>query len=148
MPQAKPKDRPGADVAPIDRRTAYEPAEVDWTGKIGPYVYRAWRVTDPQISPFVRAVVMKDGKPVRARRHIGPANTSVYHEQPSIRALRLFLLGKVRRRRVPQDNTVDCHPCWKKRLQRRRERREKERGRYDVKTERANGNTRNRLVRN
>lgn len=147
MPQAKPEDRPGADVAPVDRRTVYEPRDVDWTGKIGPYVYRAWRVTYPCSSPFVRAVVMKDGKPVRARRHIGPANTSVYHEQPSIRALRLFLLGKVRRRRVPQDNGIPSHPCWKKRLQRRRARRERERDAYDVKTERVNGRTRNRLVR-
>jgi hypothetical protein len=146
MPQAEPKERPGADVDDIDRRTAYEPRDVDWTGTIGPYVYRAWRAEDPHLSDFVRAVVMKDGKPVRARRHIGPANTSVYHEQPSIRALRLYLLGKVRRRRVPQDNTVDSHPQWEKRLQRRRERREKERGRYDVKTEQANGKTRNRLV--
>ena len=116
-------------------------------GKIGPYVYRAWRVTHRLRSDFVRAVVMKDGKPVRARRHIGPANTSVYHERPSIKALRLFLLGKVRRRRVPQTGGWECHPCWEKRLQRRREQREKERQRYDVKTERANGKTRNRLVR-
>jgi len=142
MPQAEPKDRPGADVAPIDRRTAYEPAEVDWTGKIGPYVYRAWRVTDP--SPFVRAVVMKSGKPVRAARHVGPATSSVYHEQPSIRALRLFLLGKVRRRRVPQDNSIPSHPCWKKRLQRRRERRERWRE-PEVETERVNGRTLNRI---
>jgi hypothetical protein len=146
MPQAEPKERPGADVAPIDRRTAYEPAEVDWTGEIGPYVYRAWRVTDP--SPYVRAVVMKNGKPVRAARHVGPATSSVYHEQPSIRALRLYLLGKVRRRRVPETGSIPSHPCWKKRLQRRRARREKERQRYDVKTERANGKTRNRLVHN
>jgi hypothetical protein len=148
MPQAKPKDRPGAGIAPIDRRTAYEPAQVDWTGEIGSYVYRAWRITDPYPSSFVRAVVMKDGKPLRVRRHIGPANTSVYHEQPSIKALRHYLLGKVRRRRVPQDNSIPSHPCWKKRLQRRRERREKERQRYDVKTERVNRKTRNRLVRN
>jgi len=147
MPQSSPKDRPGADVDDIDRRTAYELAEVDWTGKIGPYVYRAWRVTDLRLSPYVRAVVMKGGKPVRAARHVGPATSSVYHEQPSIKALRRSLLGKVRRRRVPQDNSIPSHPCWKKRLQRRRERREKERQRYDVKTERANGETRNRLVR-
>jgi hypothetical protein len=148
MPQAKPEERPGADVAPIDRRTAYEPASVDWTGKIGPYVYRAWRVYDPVGDDLVRAVVMKNGKPVRAARHVGPATSSVYHEQPSIRSLRLFLLGKVRRRRVPQDNTADSHPRWKERLQRRRGRREKERQRYDVETERAHGKTRNRLVRN
>jgi hypothetical protein len=146
MPQAKPEDRPGADVQPIDRRTAYEPATVDWTGKIGPYVYRAWRVTDRLRSDFVRAVVMKDGKPLRARRHIGPANTSVYHEQPSIKALRLFLLGKVRRRRVPQDNSIPSHPCWEKRLQRHRLRLARRRE-PDVETERANGKTRNRLVR-
>jgi hypothetical protein len=145
MPQAKPEERHGADADEIYHRTAYEPVSVDWTGKIGPYVYRAWRVTDP--SPFVRAVVMKDGKPVRAARHVGPANTSVYHQHPTHEALRHFLLGKVRRRRVPQDNTVDSPPRWKERLQRRRERREQERGRYDVETERANGKTRNRLVR-
>jgi hypothetical protein len=147
MPQAKPKDRPGTTPEPIDRRTAYEPREVDWTGKIGPYTYRAWRVSHDHQHGFVKAVVRKDGKPVRAARHVGPTTSSVYHAQPSIRALRLFLLGKVRRRRVPQDNTVDSHPRWKERLQRRRERLEKERQRYDVKTERANGNTRNRLVR-
>ena len=147
MPQAKPEERPGADVAPIDRRTAYEPAEVDWTGKIGPYVYRARRVTDPHLSDFVRAVVFKDNKLLRARRLVGPANTSVYHEQPSIEALRHFLLGKVRRRRVPETGSIPSHPCWKKRLQRRRARRDKERGRYDVETERVNGKTRNRLVR-
>jgi hypothetical protein len=147
MPQAEPKDRPGADVAPIDRRTAYEPASVDWTGKIGPYVYRAWRVYDPVGNDLVRAVVMKNGKPVRAARHIGPATSSVYHEQPSIRALRLYLLGKVRRRRVPQDNTVDTHPQWEKRLQRRRERREKWRE-PEVKTEHlSDGRTLNRLAR-
>jgi hypothetical protein len=69
------------------------------------------------------------------------------HEQPSIEALRHYLLGKVRRRRVPEDNSIPSHPCWKKRLQRRRERREKKRQHYDVKTEQANGKTRNRLVR-
>jgi len=148
MPQAEPKERLGADVDDIDRRTAYEPAGVDWTGKIGPYVYRAWRVTDSHRPSFVRAVVMKDGKPVRAYRHVGPATSSVYHEKPSIEALRHYLFGKVRRRRVPQDNGIPSHPCWEKRLQRRRERREKERQRYDVETERANGKTRNRLVRN
>jgi len=111
MPQAKPEERSGADVAPIDRRTAYEPRDVDWTGTIGPYVYRAWRVYDPVGDDLVRAVVMKEGKPVRAARHVGPATTSVYHEQPNIEALRRHLLGKVRRRRVPQDNTVDSHPC-------------------------------------
>ena len=146
MPQAKPEERPGADVDDIDRRTAYEPAEVDWTGKIGPYAYRAWRAYDPVGSDLVRAVVMKDGKPLRARRHVGPAKSSVYHEKFSIEALRHFLLGKVRRRRVPQDNGIPSHPQWGKRLQRRRERREKERQRYDVKTERANGKTCNRLV--
>jgi hypothetical protein len=113
MPQSRPKESPGADVDEIYRRTAYEPVSVDWTGKIGPYVYRAWRVTHRLRSNFVRAVVMKEGKPVRARRHVGPATSSVYHEQPSIRALRLFLLGKVRRRRVPQDNGILSHPCWK-----------------------------------
>jgi hypothetical protein len=148
MPQAKPEERPGADVDDIDRRTAYEPRDVDWTGTIGPYVYRAWRVTDRLRSEFVRAVVRKDGKPVRAARHVGPATSSVYHEQPSIEALLHYLLGKVRRRRVPQTGSIPNHPCWKKRLQRRRARREKERGRYDVETERANGKTRNRLVRN
>ena len=146
MPQSRPKDRPGADVDDIYRRTAYEPVNVDWTGKIGPYVYRAWRVTHRLRSDFVRAVVMKDGKPVRARRHIGPATSSVYHEQPSIKALRHFLLGKVRRSRIPQDNSIPSHPCWKKRLQRRRERREKERQRYDLETERANGRTLNRIT--
>ena len=147
MPQAEPKDRPGADVDDIDRRTAYEPGSVDWNGTIGPYVYRAWRAYDPVGDDLVRAVVMKNGKPVRARRHVGPASSSVYHEQPSIEALRLYLLGKVRRRRVPQDNTVDTHPQWEKRLQRCRARSERQRQRYDVKTERANGKTRNRLVR-
>jgi len=147
MSQARPKNRPGTDIAPIDRRTAYEPRDVDWSGKIGPYVYRAWRVYDLVGDDLVRAVVMKNGEPVLAARHVGPATSSVYHEQPSIEALRHFLLGKVRRRRVPQDNTVDSHPRWKERLQRRRERREKERGRYDVETDRANGKTRNRLVR-
>lgn len=153
MPQAKPEERPGADVAPIDRPAPYEPAEVDWTGKIGPYVYRAWRVTDPHFSPtpsltdFVLAKVFKGNKLLRAHRHVGPVTSSVYHEQPSIEALRHYLLGKVRRRRVPQTNGIPSHPCWKKRLQRRRARREKERRRYDVETERARGKTRNRLVR-
>jgi len=146
MPQAKPEERPGADVAPIDRRTPYEPRDVDWTGKIGPYVYRAWRVTGPHLSPFVRAVVFKGNKFLRARRHVGPVTSSVYHEQPSIKALRHYLLGKVRRRRVPQDNSIPSHPQWKKRLQRRRERREKERQRYDVETERVNGRTLNRIA--
>jgi len=121
---------------------------VDWTGKIGPYVYRAWRVTDPQISPFVRAVVMKDGKPLRARRHIGPANTSVYHEQPSIKALRLFLLGKIRRRRVPQDNRIPRRTDYQKRRKEKQEERERQRQRYDVKLEWVHGKTRNHLVRN
>ena len=147
MPQAKPKERPGADVLPIDRRTAYEPASVDWTGTIGPYVYRAWRVSRPHLSDPVRAVVRKDGKPLRACHHVGPTTSSVFHEQPSIEALRHYLLGKVRRRRVPQTGRIPSHPRWKKRLQRRRARREKERQRYDVETERANGKTRNRLVR-
>jgi hypothetical protein len=144
MPHAESKERPGTKTDPIDRRTAYEPATVDWTGKIGPYVYRAWRVYDPVGDDLVRAVVMKNGKPVRAARHVGPATSSVYHEQPSIRALRLFLLGKVRRRRVPQDNSIPSHPCWKKRLQRRRERRERWRE-PEVETERVNGRTLNRI---
>jgi hypothetical protein len=146
MPQAEPKERPSADVAPIDRRTAYEPRDVDWTGTIGPYVYRAWRVTDP--SPYVRAVVMKDGKPVRARRHIGPATSSVYHEQPSIKALRLFLLGKIRRRRVPQDNRIPRRTDYQKRRKEEQEERERQRQRYDVKLEWVHGKTRNHLVRN
>ena len=146
MPQAKPEERPGADIDDIDRRTAYEPAEVDWTGTIGPYTYRAWRVSHDHQHGFVKAVVMKNGKPVRAVRYFGPATTSVYHAQPSHEALRHYLLGKVRRRRVPQTGSIPSHPQWEKRLQRRRERREKERQRYDVETERAHGKTRNRLV--
>ena len=144
MPQAKPKDRPGADVDDIDRRTPYEPANVDWTGKIGPYVYRAWRVTDPHLSPFVRAVVFKGDNFLRARRQVGPVTSSVYHEQPSIEALRLFLLGKVRRRRVPQDNGIPSHPCWKKRLQRRRARRERWRE-PEVETEHYGGAVHHRI---
>jgi hypothetical protein len=152
MPQAKPEDRPGADVAPIDRRTAYEPQDVDWTGTIGPYVYRAWRVTDPrpadQYRPeFVRAVVMKKGKLVSARGLVGPPRRSVYHEKPSIKALRLYLLGKVRRRRVPQTGSIPRRTNYQERRRERQEERERQRQRYDVKTERANGKTRNRLVR-
>ena len=147
MPQAKPKERRGTDVDDIDRRTPYEPRAADWTGKIGPYTYRAWKISHDHQHGFVKAVVMKSGKPVRAARYVGPATSSVYHVQPSHEALRHFLLGKVRRRRVPQENSIPSHPCWKERLQRRRARREKERQRYNVKTERANGKTRNRLVR-
>jgi len=144
VPEAKPKDRRGADVDEINRRTAYEPRNVDWTGTIGPYTYRAWRVTDPCLSPFVRAVVMKDGKPVRAARHVGPATSSVFHEQPSHEALRRFLLGKVRRRRVPQTGSIPSHPCWKKRLQRRREQRERWRE-PEVETEHYGGGTHHRI---
>jgi len=147
MPQAEPKDRPGADVAPIDRRTAYEPRDVDWTGTIGPYVYRAWRATNPYSSPIVRAVVMKDGKPVRAARHVGPATSSVYHEQPDIEALRHYLLGKVRRRRVPQTGSIPQRTNYQERRREEQEERERHRQRYDMKAERANGKTRNRLVR-
>ena len=115
-----------------------------WTGEIGPYEYLARRVEKPHRT-YVRALVKKDGKPVRARRLVGAAPSSVYHEKPSIEALRRYLYGKVRRQKVPEDNSVDSHPQWRKRLEERREKRQRWRE-PDVETEYYDGKAHHRLV--
>ena len=114
-----------------------------WMGEIGPYHYDAREKLDEYKPNYIMAYIYKGEKLLRSQMP-GTKKTRLRHTFARIENLRRFLYHKVRRRRVPQDNSVDAHPCWKDRLEKRRERRQRWRE-PDVETERVDGRTLNRI---
>ena len=115
-----------------------------WMGEIGPYHYDAREKLDEYKPNYIMAYIYKGEKLLRSQMP-GTSKTRLRHTFASVEDLRRFLYHKVRRRRVPQDNTVDSHPQWRKRLEKRRERRERWRE-PEVKTEHYDGKAHHRIV--
>ena len=143
----RPKERPGTQLDLVDREVPEAPVSaIQHIGEIGPFTYKAWDVDKPYLEPYLRAVIWKDGKRLRATEQRGPRTvTTATHTFADLEHLRSFLLLKTRKERVPSSSGVPEHPQWEKRLRKRRERREAERKAYDVETEQVGQKTRCRL---
>ena len=116
----------------------------NWNGSIGAYEYEAWKVQDPYKPDYIKARIYKSDKILRSQMP-GTKKTRIHHSFTSVEDLRRFLYHKVRRQKVPEDNSVGSHPQWRKRLEKRRERRERWRE-PEIKTDYYNGSAHHLLI--
>jgi hypothetical protein len=146
VPLVKPKHRPGADVAPIDRDPVGSPNRPpDQAGVLGTrtrVTYKSWQVGPARVKGWL----YQDGKRINSPP-LGQHGRRLYHTAGSLRELRAKAHRRANRFNVPSSRGCPTRKDYEAARARKRKKRERKRQRYDVETDRADGKTRNRLVR-
>jgi len=130
MPQARPKHRPGADVAPIDRDPLGAPRRLpDDSGVFGTrtrVTYKSWKIGRARVKGWL----YQNGKRINSAA-LGPRahRLSLFHTAGSLREMRRKAHRRANQLNVPSSRGCPTRKDYEAEHTRKRQRRERKRQR-------------------